>query len=78
MLTGIFASDSLGGLGLKSSIGEQLLTQLTGVVATIFWCGIVSFIVLLALDRTIGLRVSSDDETEGLDLAHHNERGYNL
>ena len=78
MLTGIFASDSLGGLGLKSSIGAQLLTQLTGVVATILWCGIISLIVLLVLDRTLGLRVSSDDETEGLDLAQHNERGYNL
>ena len=78
MLTGIFASESLGGLGLKSSICAQLLTQLTGVVATILWCGIISFIVLLVLDRTLGLRVSSDDETEGLDLAQHNERGYNL
>ena len=78
LLTGLFAAESMGGLGLKTGIGEQVLTQLTGVVATILWCGIVSFIVLLALDRTIGLRVSSDDETEGLDLAQHNERGYNL
>jgi len=78
ILTGIFASDSLGGLGLKTGIGAQVLTQLTGVVATILWCGVVSFVLLLVLDKTLGLRVSSDDETEGLDLTQHNERGYNL
>jgi Amt family ammonium transporter len=80
LLTGVFAAESLGGLGLKegTGIGAQVLTQLTGVVATILWCGIISYIVLLVLDRTLGLRVSSDDETEGLDLAQHNERAYNL
>ena len=78
LLTGIFAATSLGGLGLKTSIGEQVLTQLTGVVATILWCGFISFIVLMVLDRTLGLRVAGEEETEGLDLAQHNEQGYNL
>jgi len=78
LLTGVFAAESMGGLGLQTSIGEQVVKQLTGVVATILWCGVVSLIVLLVLDKTLGLRVSSDDETEGLDLTQHNEKGYNL
>jgi Amt family ammonium transporter len=80
LLTGVFAAASLGGLGLEegTGIGAQVLTQLTGVVATILWCGIISYLILLVLDHTLGLRVSSDDETEGLDLAQHNERAYNL
>ena len=80
LLTGVFAAASLGGLGLEegTGIGAQVLTQLIGVVATILWCGIISYLILLVLDHTLGLRVSSDDETEGLDLAQHNERAYNL
>ncbi len=54
------------------------MTQLIGVVATIVWCGVFSSIILKLIDITIGLRVSADEETEGLDLALHNERGYSL
>ncbi len=77
-LTGLLAAEAFGGLGLESSIGEQLLTQSIGILATIAWCGIISYVLLKGLDATIGLRVSTEEETEGLDLVLHDERGYNL
>ncbi len=78
LLTAILAAESLGGLGLETGIAAQFTTQLIGVIATIVWCGVVSFVILKVLDLTLGIRVSVDEETEGLDLAQHNERGYSL
>ncbi|HSR62098.1 MAG TPA: ammonium transporter [Gammaproteobacteria bacterium] len=78
LLTAVFAAGSLGGLGMETSIGSQFVTQLIGVVATIVWCGVISFVLLKLIDVVIGLRVDTEIETEGLDLALHNERGYNL
>jgi ammonium transporter, Amt family len=78
LLTGVFVG-TLGGIGLAEgvSMGKQLGVQLVGIVATVVWCGIVSFIIFKVLDATIGLRVTSEQETEGLDLVLHEERGYN-
>jgi Amt family ammonium transporter len=78
LLTGVFAAKSLGGLGMDSTIAEQVMTQLIGVLATIVWCGVISYVLLKALDAVIGLRVTSEEEAEGLDLVLHDERGYNL
>ena len=81
LLTGVFAAEALGGAGFGdgiSGIGGQLLTQATGIVATIVYTGIVSFILLKILDSVMGLRVDEDEEAEGLDVALHDERGYNL
>jgi Amt family ammonium transporter len=78
LLTAVFAADSMGGLGMQTTIGAQLVTQATGVAATIVWCGAVTFILLKVLDAVIGLRVSHEEETEGLDLVLHDERGYNF
>ena len=78
LLTAILAAESLGGLGLETGIASQFMTQLIGVIATIVWCGVVSFVILKVLDKTLGIRVSADEETEGLDLVQHNERGYSL
>lgn len=78
LLTAVFAPASMGGLGLDGSIGSQLITQGIGIVATILWCGIISFILLKIIDAVIGLRVNVEQETEGLDLASHDERGYNF
>ena len=78
LLTAVFAAKSMGGLGLETSIGSQFVTQMIGVMATIVWCGAITFIILKGLDAVIGLRVSEDEETEGLDLVLHNERGYTL
>ena len=78
LLTGIFAAEGLGGMGMDKSIGLQLWSQFVSLIVTILWSGIVSFIILKAVDRAVGLRVKYNDEQEGLDLALHNERGYNL
>ena len=77
-LTGIFAAESFGGLGLEVSIGEQLLTQSIGILATALWCAVITIVLLKVLDAMIGLRVSDEEENEGLDLVLHDERGYNL
>lgn len=79
ILTGVFCAKSLGGAGFGgdiSSIGSQVMVQMVGVVATIIYTGIVSFIILKMLDGIVGLRVTDDEESEGLDLSHHGERGY--
>ena len=78
LLTGVFAAEGLGGMGMDKSIGLQLWSQFVSLVVTILWSGILSFIILKAVDRAVGLRVRYNDEQEGLDLALHNERGYNL
>jgi Amt family ammonium transporter len=78
LLTGVFVSASLGGAGLAEgvSIGDQVLTQLIGIVAAILWCGILTWLILKVINLLVGLRVPDEQETEGLDLAQHGERGY--
>jgi ammonium transporter, Amt family len=80
ILTGLFADASLGGAGLAEgmSIGGQLWVQTKGVLFTILYSGILSFVILKVVDLTIGLRVTDEQETEGLDLSQHDERGYIL
>jgi len=79
-LAGIFVSAGLGGMGYAEgmTMGSQVKTQIIGIVATMVWCGVLSYVILKLIDATIGLRVSSEQETEGLDVALHNETGYNL
>jgi len=84
LLTGVFASTQLGvfsGQGFLAegmTISSQLQTQATGVVVTILYTALVTFFILQAVDAITGLRVSSDEETEGLDIAQHDEKGYNM
>jgi Amt family ammonium transporter len=80
MLTGVFVDARFGGTGLGEgvSIGGQLTSQFIGAGATIVYCGVVSFILLKVIDAVIGLRVTDEQEEEGLDLVLHDERGYNL
>lgn len=78
LLTGVFAAASLGGSKVDLNIGSQVWIQLQGVLFTVVYCAIVSFIILKVIDAIIGLRVSEEEETEGLDLSQHDERGYNL
>jgi Amt family ammonium transporter len=59
-------------------MGAQLWVQIKGVLFTIVFTGVVSLVLLKVVDLLVGLRVSSEDETLGLDLALHDERGYNL
>ncbi len=79
-LTGVFVAGSLGGAGLPDgvTIGDQLLTQLTGIGATLLWSGLFSFVALKLIDATLGLRVTPDEETQGLDVVLHEETGYNM
>jgi Amt family ammonium transporter len=80
LLTGIFVSAALGGIGYpeKVTMGGQLGTQFVGVIAVGAWSGIVTWILLKISDAVAGLRVQPDEETEGLDTVLHNEKGYNL
>ncbi|MBM5810583.1 MAG: ammonium transporter [Gammaproteobacteria bacterium] len=77
LLTGVCAG-TLGGVGLPEgvSIGRQVLVQAASVLFTLAWSGLLSFGILKLLDRTIGLRVTREQELEGLDLALHDERAY--
>jgi Amt family ammonium transporter len=78
ILTGVCAG-ALGGAGLAEgvTIGAQVWVQLKSVLFTIAWSGVGTFIILKLLDATMGLRVSKEQEVEGLDLALHDERAYN-
>ncbi len=80
LLTGVFVHAGLGGAGLAEgmTIASQVGKQVVGIGATIVYCGGVSFIILKVLDTVIGLRVSGEEEQEGLDLVLHDEQGYNL
>ena len=84
LLAGVFCSTQLGifsGNGFSDgidSIGGQLLVQATGVVSTLVYTAVVTFVILKVVDMVIGLRVDSDEETQGLDLVLHDERGYDL
>ena len=80
ILTGLCADVALGGKGLAEgvTIGAQLWVQTKGVLFTIIYTTVFSYVILKIIDLSIGLRVTADQETEGLDIALHDERGYNL
>ena len=75
ILTGVFALKGIGGTsGLIEGNAGQVVTQILGVCATLVYSGVLTYIILKVLDVTIGLRVSTDEEREGLDVALHGER----
>ncbi len=84
LLAGIFCSTDLGifsGNGFSDGIGSiagQLSVQATGVVATFVYTAVISWVLFKLVDMTIGLRVDEEEETMGLDLVLHDERGYDL
>lgn len=81
LLTGVFCATSLGGAGFgdgNDSIGSQVMTQAYGVGVVLVYTAIVTFIILKVLDLLIGLRVTEEVETEGLDISEHDERAYIL
>ncbi len=90
LLTGVFNSPALGGPGYVAdwvtasmvtaadySIAAQVWTQAKAVLLTIVWSGVVSFIAFKVVDLVVGLRVSEEDEREGLDITSHGETAYN-
>jgi Amt family ammonium transporter len=86
LLTGVFAAPSLGGTGIYNyvankggewtSIGAQVWVQLQGVLTTIVWSAVVAFVAFKLVDLTIGLRVTEEEEREGLDIRSHGETAY--
>ena len=80
LLAGIFVSAGLGGVGYADGVnmGSQLGVQLTGVIVTIVFTAVTTFVCLKIVDLLIGLRVTDEEETEGLDINQHDERGYIL
>ena len=77
--TGIFVSPALGGVGVANyAMAGQVMTQATGVLLTIVWSGVVSFVAFKIVDMLFGLRVAEDKEREGLDVAEHGERAYTM
>ena len=80
LLTAPFSAASLGGLGLADgvTIAGQLGTQVVGILATLAWCAVASVVLLKLIGSFTPLRVSPEEENEGLDLVLHEERGYNL
>ena len=77
VLTGVFSAAAFGGVkGDDYAMGAQLWVQIEGVVITIVWSGVVSYIAYKLVDMTIGLRVDSDTERQGLDLISHGEQAY--
>ena len=83
ILAGIFASSELGlfsgqGLAEGMTIASQLNIQLIGVVSTFAYTAVATYIILKVVDRITGLRVSAEEEQQGLDIVSHEERGYDL
>ncbi len=80
ILTGVFAATSLGGMGYAEGVtmGDQVLNQVIGVLVTIVWSGLLTFVILKIIGLFTKLRASVEEETEGLDIVEHNETGYNL
>ena len=86
LLTGVFASPSLGGTGVYDyvanavnpdfSIGGQVWIQLQAIITTIVWSGVVSVIAYKLVDIVVGLRVTEEEEREGLDISSHGETAY--
>jgi len=77
---GILASPSLGGTGFGSgneTMGAQLMTQIISVGFTLVYTGVLSYVILKIVDMIVGLRVSEESETEGLDTTEHGESAYN-
>jgi Amt family ammonium transporter len=80
-LTGVFANAAVnpaGANGLFKNNGAQLVNQIVAVLATISYSSIGTFILLKIVDAAVGLRISKEDELEGLDLSQHREVGYNM
>jgi Amt family ammonium transporter len=74
ILTGVFASQAIGGhAGLIEGNPGQVITQLYGIGVTILWTAVMTFVILKVIGLVIGLRVSPETETEGLDIVQHGE-----
>ena len=80
LLAAFFAAESLGGLGLPEGVtsGDQFLVQVIGVLSVAVLSAVVTWIIAKIVAATTGLRVSEEEEIDGLDISGHGERGYDL
>ncbi len=79
LLTAVFAAPALGGMQADDyAIGHQLWVQLKSVLLTVVWSGVVAFVAFKLTDLTVGLRVTEEEEREGLDIASHGESAYHF
>ncbi len=78
LLTGPFAAPALGGFGTVTDLGLQLWIQFKGVAFTVVYSAVLSYAIFKGIAVTMGLRVDEEQEQVGLDIALHEERGYNL
>ncbi len=83
LLAAVFASDQLGafsgqGYNEGMAMASQFKVQLIGVVSTLVYTAVITYILLKVLDVLMGLRINDEEETVGLDISQHNERGYDL
>ena len=80
LFAGVFAAESLGGVGYADGVtmGQQLGVQAIGVLATLLWCAIATYVLLKFVSLFVALRVAEESEVQGLDLSEHDERGYQL
>lgn len=83
LLAGVFASAELGvfsgqGYSEGMTMGSQMVVQCIGVLATMVYTAVITYILIKLVDLLVGLRVSEEQEIEGLDLNLHDERGYDL
>ena len=78
LLTGVFVSTDLGGLGLPDGVSmtHQVSVQALAIVVTALWSAFFSYLILKLLDKVLGLRVTVDQEMQGLDTVLHEETGY--
>ena len=80
LLVAVFATKQFGGLGLAegATIGSQLLVQITGIISVAILSGIATWVIAKVVLGLTGLRVSEEEEIDGLDISAHGERGYDL
>jgi Amt family ammonium transporter len=80
LLTGIFADQRFGGIGVvaESGIGQQIAIQLLGIAVTIMWSGLVSYGLLILINKYFILRITEEEEANGADITQHDQQGYNF
>ncbi len=80
LMVSVFAATEYGGLGLAEgmTIGSQFTVQAVGVIATLVWSAVVSYIIIKVVAAVVGLSVGENEELEGLDITVHGEKGYEL
>ncbi len=78
LLVGVLAAEQFGGVGLEGPAGEQLMTQLIGVLFAVIWTAVFTWVALKLVALVTPLRVEESEEDEGLDITQHDERSYYL